>query len=169
MNMIYAQISNGTVVNCIVLTNTSILDAFAVGFDGAPIRIDNIADASGNPIGIGWTYASGIFTAQVIITPTLTETQIAENEVQACIDFFNQSMIQFAAQNILLGITEVSGATALISNTLATVQQYGQSGSLTAAIVALNAITVTSEMSPFLTTAVIANLISQTEAFLETL
>lgn len=53
--MIYAQILNGTIVNCIVLDDITILADFAVGFDGLPIRIDNITDVNGNAVGIGWT------------------------------------------------------------------------------------------------------------------
>jgi hypothetical protein len=60
--MIYAQITSGVVMNAIVLDDVSLVPTFTKGFDSC-IRIDNITDVAGNPIGIGWTYDGSNFTA----------------------------------------------------------------------------------------------------------
>jgi hypothetical protein len=63
--MIYAQILNNTVQNVIVLSDASLANTFAEGFD-ACVRIDNITDVDGNSIGIGWTTPDNInFTPPV--------------------------------------------------------------------------------------------------------
>ena len=58
--MIYAQILNGVIINAIVLDDLAILADFAVGFDGPPVRIDNILDTNGNAICIGWTTTDNV-------------------------------------------------------------------------------------------------------------
>lgn len=59
--MIYAQIKNNLVVNCIVADDETPMDIFSAGYDYF-IRIDNL-----NPIpGIGWSYDGTTFIAPVI-------------------------------------------------------------------------------------------------------
>ena len=55
--MTYAQISSSTVQNTIVLDDPALAPMFGPGegYDYC-LRIDNITDIDGNPIGIGWTY-----------------------------------------------------------------------------------------------------------------
>lgn len=59
--MIYAQIKNNLVINCIVADEETPLDIFSAGYDYF-IRIDT------NPInpGIGWSYDGVNFSAPVM-------------------------------------------------------------------------------------------------------
>ena len=63
---------------------------------------------------------------------------------------FNNLVIAFAAENVIMGITS-SGKTALIASTLQQVMYYGTTGSLWEAYNALEHVVVTPEMAPFLT------------------
>jgi len=65
---------------------------------------------------------------------------------------FNTLVVAFAAENVIMGITN-SGKTGLIAQTLQQVMYFGTSGSLWEALNALNQVVVTEEMAPFLTTA----------------
>lgn len=88
--------------------------------------------------------------------------------IQKAILGFNNIMIQYVASNVLLGITQ-QGKTQLIADTLADAQRYGQSGSLYAAIKALQEIELTPEMDPFLNQKVIDSLIKQAQDVLASL
>lgn len=57
---------------------------------------------------------------------------------------------QFAAENIVMGITQ-AGKTGLIGGALNQVNVYGSTGSLWQAYEALNHVVITPEMAPFLT------------------
>lgn len=59
--MIYAQIKDGIVMNCIVVDDIMLLHVFEHGFDSI-IRIDNISPQPG----IGWEYDGSTFIAPVI-------------------------------------------------------------------------------------------------------
>jgi hypothetical protein len=98
----------------------------------------------------------------------LPPQQQYEIMVQNAILGFNQIMVQYVAQNIMLGITQ-AGKTELIADALQTVQRYGQSGSLYAAITALEAVQLTPEMEPYLDATIVANLIAQTQAVIANL
>lgn len=63
---------------------------------------------------------------------------------------FNNLVIAFAAENIIMGIT-ASGKTGLIASTLQDVMYAGTTGSLWEAYNALEQVVVTPEMAPFLT------------------
>lgn len=89
-------------------------------------------------------------------------------KIQKAIMGFNTIMVQFAASNVIGGITQ-AGKTQLIADALEDVQRYGQSGSLYAAISALQSVSLTSEMKPFLDPSVIASLIAQAQAVLANL
>jgi hypothetical protein len=158
MSNIYALIQSNSVVNIVIASSTDIQDPNYTWID--------ITSISPQP-GINWTYNGTAFTAPTPL-PGPTEQQIIEAEIQVCIDGFNAIMVSYAAQNVLAGIT-AAGKTALIADTLSTVMQYGQSGSLTAAITALEAVTLTDEMSPFLTSAIVTSLVAQATAVLESL
>ena len=155
---LYAKIQNGTVVNVQLDMST---DAFDPSFTWV-----DVTSVSPQPQ-IGWTYNGTTFTNP---SPPAgpTELQTVEADVQTCIDGFNAIMVQYAAQNELAGIT-VAGKTTLIADALATVMQYGQCGSLSAAITALQAVTLTSEMAPFLTADIVTSLVAQANAVLASL
>ena len=82
-------------------------------------------------------------------------TQAEFNEcagiVEMALNYWQQMMITFAAENIAMGITQ-AGKTLLISNALEQVALYGSQGSLWEAYAALSSVVVTPEMAPFLTT-----------------
>lgn len=132
-------------------------------------KYDQIVPQSNYPgqlINVGYILSNGVFAAPSSppIDPQI-ETQIM---IQTAILGVNQIMVQFAAQNVLLGITQ-AGKTQLIADTLTNVLGYGQTGSLYCAITALQNIELTDEMSPFLTAQVVANLVAQAEALLASL
>jgi hypothetical protein len=66
--------------------------------------------------------------------------------------FANEIITTAIAENIAMGITQ-AGKTKLILDTLKDVYYYLQAGSLYEVLTAVDAITVTQEMSPFITTA----------------
>lgn len=161
--MIYGQIKNGVIQNTIVLEDANLSSLFAIGFDFC-IRIDNLT-----PIpGINWNYNGTTFSTPTPPISNLTQQQIVENKIAKAIDGFTELMIEYAAQNVLLGITQ-AGKTELISDTLLPVMQYGESGSLYAAISALQAVQLTDDMAPFLTAAVITDLINKATSVLTSL
>lgn len=100
--------------------------------------------------------------------PPVSAQIITQNKIQNAINGFNTILIQYVASNVLSGITQ-QGKTQLIADALADVQRYGQSGSLYAAITALQQVDITPEMAPFLTAPIVASLISQTLAVLASL
>lgn len=112
--------------------------------------------------------AYGTINSMPATLPAQTAQQVYTTVVQNAINGFNTMMVQFAVSNILLGITQ-AGKTQLIADTLADVMRYGQSGSLYAVISALEAITPTSEMSPYLNSGIISSLILQTEQLIANL
>jgi hypothetical protein len=66
--------------------------------------------------------------------------------------FANEIITTAIAENIAMGITQ-AGKTKLILDTLRDVHYYLQAGSLYEVLTAVDVITVTQEMSPFITTA----------------
>lgn len=161
--MIYAQIKDGKVKNTIVLEDNTLVSVFTDGFDSC-VRVDNLSPVPG----IAWNYDGSNFTVPSIPNQSLSTQQIVENKIAKAIDGFNQLMIEYAAHNVLSGITQ-AGKTQLIADTLLPVMQYGETGSLYAVIAALQAVTVTDEMSPFITNAVITDLINKAQSVLASL
>ncbi len=72
--------------------------------------------------------------------------------VELALNYWQQMVVTFAAENIAMGITQ-QGKTQLIASALQEVLTYGSSGSLWQAYAALSNVQITPEMSPFLTTA----------------
>lgn len=140
--MIYAQIKNGSVKNIILLDNPLLETIFLEGFDYL-VRIDNLNIIPSKD----WNYDGNNFSP---IDPGLPMQQAVEIKVQHAIEGFSKLSVRYAAENVLLGITQY-GKTKLIADTLADVMRYGQSGSLYQVISALQSITPTNEMAPFLT------------------
>lgn len=133
----------------------------------------NILDYTGTVIGqLNLPDNTSAEQVQLILAsyaqPPPNAQQIVQAKIQNAINGFNAMLIQYAALNVLSGITQ-AGKTQLIADTLADVQRYGQSGSLYAAITALQAVQITPEMAPFLTADVITSLINQTLAVLASL
>jgi hypothetical protein len=160
--MVFAQIKNGIVKNIIILDEGTDSTPFSNGFDFFK-RIDNLSDK----IGKNWNYSDpDIWTPPTVPSPDYQK--IYEGKIQKAIDGFNDLLVTYAAANVLSGITQ-AGKTKLIADTVADVMRYGQSGSLYQAISALQAIEVTEEMSPFLTSDKINTMIQDTLALIASL
>jgi len=85
--------------------------------------------------------------------------------VQGAIQFGQNLIIQFASENVLMGITQ-AGKTKLIADTLKDVSYYLNSGSLYEADNAASLVQITEEMSPFLTPARITTFRNKIRAYL---
>lgn len=122
-------------------------------------QFDKIIDQGPTFINIGYVDDGKNITPP---PPVQLDPQIAyQIKIQNAILGFNNIMVQYVAQNVLAGITQ-AGKTQLIADTLKDVQRYGQSGSLYAAITALQTIHLTPDMDPFLNQNVVNNLVAQT-------
>lgn len=75
---------------------------------------------------------------------------IIDKKVKKAINSANNIINKFCAENILLGITQY-GKTKIIADALKDVFYYAQTGSLYECLTAMDAITITEEMAPFLT------------------
>lgn len=131
-------------------------------------QFDQIINQNSVPgfVDIGYSYDGR--NATPAKADSLDPQLVVQIKIQKAILGFNNIMIQYVANNVLLGITQ-KGKTQLIADTLADTQRYGQSGSLYAAITALQEIVLTPEMDPFLNQTIINNLIEQAQQVLASL
>jgi len=132
-------------------------------------KYDQIVPQSNYPnqlVNPGFILSGGVFAAPA--SPPVDPQIQVQLKIQKAILGFNTIMVQYAAQNVLMGITQ-AGKTQLIADTLTNVLGYGQTGSLYCAITALQNIQLTPEMAPFLTSQVISNLVSQAQSLLASL
>jgi hypothetical protein len=97
--MIYAQIKKGIVANVLVLEDTSLAPMFAEGFDD----LVEIKDDRKQP-SIGWTYDERLEAFSP--PPAATPAQAVGTAIASSIQFGNQLMLDFASENVLLGITQ---------------------------------------------------------------
>lgn len=137
------------------------------------MSVFNIVDFKNNIIGqLALPDNTSAEQVQLILAsyaqPPPSAQVITQNKIQNAIDGFNTILIQYVASNVLLGITQAK-KTELIADALADVQRYGQSGSLYAAINALQAVQITPDMAPFLTPDIVTSLVNQTLAVLAAL
>lgn len=131
--MKYAQIKNNVVKNTIELADDSILNLFSEGYD-VVVRIDELQTQPG----IGWTYNGSAFAAPTTTAPSVPiQDQIAKVILNAQ-DFGKGLMIQFATENVLMGLSQ-SQMDTLLEN-LSEVMSALLSGSLKIAILRLNRI-----------------------------
>ena len=107
-------------------------------------------------------------TALVNAHTTLDMETIIKAKVNKAIYGANEIIKQFATENIMMGITQ-AGKTKLIADSMSSVMYYCQTGSLYEVLTALNAITITQEMSPFLTEARKIEYIAKFTALLQNL
>lgn len=96
--------------------------------------------------------------------PVTSEEQVREI-IQNSIIFGNDLMIQFATENVLMGITQ-AGKTKLIADTLKDVAYYLSTGSLYEVLSAIDEVVVTEAMAPFITTERLATFKSKIETYL---
>lgn len=139
--------------------------------------IEDILDVNGNVIGQielpddstsdQIAAALAIYTYQIPIVPV---AQVVANSISAAATFGNQLIFQFAANNVLTGITQ-AGKTIPVALYLQTLGYYLRSGSLYAAITEIqNLIADTSDakaaLSPFITNAILYNYMNQIQVYL---
>lgn len=142
----YFLIKN-TIVQNIVYAEQEFIDAISSQYD-LIIPQDQIQQADAC---IGYKYSNNTFTKPVDLSPLSIQDQI-QIKIAKLIFAFNQLSGQFAAENVLMGITQL-GKTKLIADILAGVLRYGQSGSLYEVLNEIDRIVVTAEMAPFITAA----------------
>lgn len=84
-----------------------------------------------------------------VATKVAPATQ-AGKRVKKAIKNVNELIKRFASENIVMGITQ-AGKTKLIADALKDVHYYAQTGSLYECLTAIDAVDITPEMAPFLT------------------
>jgi hypothetical protein len=102
---------------------------------------------------------------EVIILATETQEDRIKSVVRRAIDFGNSLTLDFATENVMLGITQ-AGKTKLIADTCQQAFYYLSTGSLYEARTEMLAIVVTEEMAPFLTTARRLAFVNKIETYL---
>lgn len=101
-------------------------------------------------------------------TTSPSPAEYVQSVITAAITFGNQLVISFAAENVLLGITQTN-KTKEVSDYLANVLRYIQSGSLYEVINEINRLEtegLPSELSPFVTTSRLLSFKNKVEAYL---
>lgn len=128
--MIFAQIKSGVVKNTIVLQTEEMAEHFLEGFDSI-VRIDELSTKPG----IGWTFNGSAF-APPASSPSPSIQVIVANAITSAQQFGNGLMVQFATENVLMGMTQ-DQMDEILSN-LAEVMSALTSGSLKIAIIRIN-------------------------------
>ena len=169
--MIYAQINNQKIVNTLELNDGSLLPLFAndpntgIPYD-AVIQIDIIFPQPG----IGWSYINGIFYPPSVAPPAYPSPEYFQMVVSNAIAFGNSLIVQYAAQNVSLGITQ-AGKTAAVMNYMNLLTSCLSTGSLYEAINQMNVILAdTSDtktnLAPFVTNNTIYFYLNQIQTYL---
>lgn len=162
--MLFAQINDNVIQNIIVLDNSSMSSIFSAGFQYF-IQVDIL-----NPQpDVGWTYDGTTFSPPMPIGPSAL--QVAITSVEAAVEFGQNLINQFAAQNLLTNIT-ASGQTGYVLSYTMTLSQCLYTGSLYAAISVLEGMLVDTSSakticSPFITNDIIYTYLNSIQSYLE--
>ena len=144
------SINNANIGQLTIWINTQSFSSKLVNISGGDTEIDVCFSEALTPV--------EKTTLDNYIAGYTTDMKIAiKNIVVAAMGFFNDLIIDFAADNILTGIT-ASGKTKAVADYLQNVMRYGQSGSLYEVaneIDVLIAATVPAELSPYITTTIL--------------
>lgn len=169
--MVYAQITNRKIVNIIELEDDSLVNLFKTNpntgseYD-AILQIDNIFPQPG----IGWSYINGIFVSPSPALPVYPSPEYFQMIVANAITFGNSLIVQYAAQNVSMGITQ-AGKTAAVMNYMGQLTLCLSTGSLYEAMNQMGAIiadtsdTKTS-LAPFVSNATVYSYLNQVQAYL---
>lgn len=162
--MLFAQINNNIVQNVIVLNDSSISSMFSAGYQYF-VQVDQLVPQPE----IGWTYDGTNFFAPMPTGPTPLQVAIAS--VEAAVEFGQNLINQFAAQNALAGITP-SGKTGPVLSYTMNLSQCLYTGSLYAAISVLEGMLVDTSSaknacSPFITNDIIYTYLNSIQTYLE--
>ncbi len=139
--------------------------------------IQNILDANGNIIGTlevpdntDSDTVNEMLALYTYVPPTPTPVQLVSNSIAEAMEFGQSLVIQFAAQNVLAGITQ-SGKTIAVATYLQPLGYLLNSGSLYAAISVINSIiadtsSTKANLSPFVTNDILYSYMNQIQTWL---
>jgi hypothetical protein len=139
--------------------------------------IENILDANGNiigtlevPDGTDPTVVSEMLALYAYVPTAMSSVQIVSNSISQAMQFGQGLIIQFAAQNVLSGITQ-SGQTIAVATYLQPLGYLLNSGSLYGAITVINSLiadtsTTKTNLAPFVTNNILYNYLNQIQTWL---
>ena len=168
--MIYAQISNNTIVNTIELNDESLLPLFQIDQNGnsydSVIEIESIIPQPG----IGWTFDNVNWNSPPAPPAVLDSIDTYMTIVQAAMTFGQSLMVQFSAQNIISGITQ-AGQTGAVMSYTANLIPCLTTGSLYEAITVINGMiadtsTTKTALAPFVTNDLLYSYMNQIQGYL---
>lgn len=126
--MIYAQIKNHVICNCIVINDIESLEIFSEGYDHL-IRIDQL-----NPRpSIGWSY-DGLGFSPI----SYVANEAIKSKIMDAITFGQSIIIEFAAENVMLKLTTPQILTIL--SKFSSIKSMLETGSLYTSLVAIQSI-----------------------------
>ena len=168
--MIYAQITNNTIMNTIELNDSSILYLFNKDPNGNPydsiVQIDNL-----NPQpGIGWTFDNVNWNPPFSSPQTLTTVEQYTALIQNAIVFGQTLTVQFATQNVMAGITQAGKTQAVLAYS-SNLYTYLSTGSLYVAISEIEAMiadttSTKTSLAPFITNDILYAYLNQIQGYL---
>lgn len=126
--MIYAQIKDRTVLNCIVIENIESLELFSEGYDYL-VRIDQLDPRPS----IGWSYDGVNFSPISYLA-----TQSVKLKILDAMAFGESIILEVAAENVLLKFTTPQVLAMLTK--FANIKAMLETGSLYTALLAMQAI-----------------------------
>ena len=112
-----------------------------------PVCGDSMMPVQHDTAQVGWLLSGN----KLIPAPAPTPEYITKTILEPVDVFFNELKNTFTAENILMGITQL-GKTKLIADALKDIDYYGKGRSLYEVLNAINAVVITPEMAPFITT-----------------
>lgn len=164
--MIFAQIKNNTIMNTIDLEDITLVPLFKAGFDSV-IQIDNLMPQPG----IGWTFDNVNWDAPPAPVTNQAAIDIYTTLIQNAVTFGQALMVQFAAQNVMAGITQ-AGQTQAVLNYSDDLYKYLSTGSLYVAMSEIQTmIADTSDakasLAPFITNDILYAYLNQIQGYLQ--
>jgi hypothetical protein len=139
--------------------------------------VQNILDANNNvigtlelPDGTDQSVIDELLSLYTYVPPTPTASQIVTNSIAAASQFGQQLIVQYAAGNVLSGITQ-AGKTIPVATYMQTVAYYLNSGSLYAAITEINTMiadtsSTKTSLSPFVTNNILYTYLNKIQTYL---
>lgn len=109
-----------------------------------------------------------IDTVEAIVPPQESQVEIVQGIITNAMIFGQKLMVEFAAENVMMGITQ-AGKTKAIADYLANVIRYIQTGSLYEVINEINALELAGvpvELDPYISTARLDEFKAKVEAYL---
>lgn len=136
------------------------LQAVVPAIFGFTITIDAIVIESSQEI-----YGQALTTLDAITPPSTPINLQVQNVIKKAMEFGNQILIEFAAENVLLGITQ-AGMTTAVRNATARIVSALQTGSLYDAINECRAVPAQDKDATFVTDARLLLFVNKIEVYL---